>query len=465
MTSDSAPPLTQGEFAELVAACGDLPPQGPWALAVSGGPDSMALAFCAHRWFKAHEEPEAWPSVRMLTQALRLFMPFQPALSHSTGAVAFIVDHGLRANSQEESALTRERLGRIGIHAEILRWEHAPVRSRIHARAREARYRLMIEACKRLGVAHLLIAHQMEDQAETVMMRLAKGSGVDGLAGIPFRSELDGVTVWRPFLRVPRARLAATCAANGVDYVVDPSNASEAYARGRLRRVIPLLEQEGLSIERLADLADRAQDAREALTVFRDEVMREAASFDDFGAARIQLDALRHAPRDIALRVVAAIIRTIHAGAYAPERASLLRLLESLRGEDAMSPCTLHGCLFVRASSHATIVREHADISEFPSIRPGESLMWDGRWAVRMDYGFSPPSMPAISHDAFAIRPLGTPDHATLDRLAPELRRRAPQGRVRASLPSLWREGRLVAIPTFGAGDSRAASFSATLRR
>jgi hypothetical protein len=124
-------------------------------------------------------------------------------------------------------------------------------------------------------------------------MRLAKGSGVDGLAGIPFRNEMDGVTIWRPFLCVPRARLAETCAESGLEYVVDPSNDSQAYARGRLRKAMPYLEQEGLSVARLADLAERASDAREALNAFRDEVLREVARFDAFGAARLDLDALR----------------------------------------------------------------------------------------------------------------------------------------------------------------------------
>lgn len=458
MSSDSAQPITQGEFAAFVAACGGLPPQGPWGLAVSGGPDSMALAFCVQRWVKAHEEPENWPSVQILTQALRLFMPFQMGAMAATGATAFIVDHGLRSNSAAEAALVRDRLVKLGLRAEILRWEHPPVHSRVHVQAREARYRLLTAACKRHGIGHLLIAHQMEDQAETVLMRLAKGSGVDGLAGIPFHNEQDGVTIWRPFLYAPRARLAATCSDNGVEYVIDPSNASEAYARGRLRRVMPYLEQEGFSAARLSDLAERAQDAREALDAFRDEVLSEAALFDDFGAARIQLDALRNVPREISLRVLIAAIRSVHADDYAPERASMLRLFEALRGEDEMPARTLHGCLFSRASSHITIVREFSDISESPSIAPGGDLLWDGRWEVRMDYNFG---IPSGYSDGFKVKPLGLQDHATLDRLAPDLRRRAPQGRIRASLPALWHGDVLIAIPAFGGEES--ASFRARL--
>ncbi|MER2519760.1 MAG: tRNA lysidine(34) synthetase TilS [Bdellovibrionales bacterium] len=447
MSSDIALSLTQGEFAALIAAREGLPPQGPWGLAVSGGPDSMALAFCAQRWFKAHEEPEGWPSAQMLTQALRLFMPFQPEPAAASGAVAFIVDHGLRSNSSAEAATVRDRLVKLGLRVEILRWDHPPIRSQLHVQARDARYRLLAEACKRHGLAHLLVAHQMEDQAETVLMRLAKGSGVDGLAGIPSKGEVDGVTIWRPFLSVPRARLVATCSEQCIDYVIDPSNVSEAYARGRLRRVMPYLEQEGLSVARLADLAARAEDARDALDAFRDEVLREAASFDSYGAARIQLDALRNVPREIALRVLISALRAVHAGAYAPERAALLRLLEALRGKEAMPPRTLHGCLCRRATSHISIVREFADISDDSPIKPGERLLWDGRWDVYMDTGFS---LPESSGATFTIKPLGLQDHATLDRLAPDLRRRVPQGRTRASLPALWQGQAPVAIPHIG---------------
>lgn len=407
----SASQIGADEFAALAENLAPFAKDYRFAIATSGGPDSMALTLCLQRWAKA-----------------RGFSP-----------VALIVDHALRPESSSEAETTRQRLAALGVEVEILRWEHDAVVTRLHATARKARYRLLAEACKRRGISDLWLAHQMEDQAETILMRLAKGSGVDGLAGMSGASSLDGIRMLRPFLGVPKTRLVATCEAAGLAFVEDTSNASQKFARGRLRRVLPLLAEEGLTLERLIDLGARAGDAKEALEHYTHEFLHRASSRDEAGALRIALDELRHAPREIAGRALACALQEVHAENYAPEHASLMNLLDALRAEDDMSARTLHGCLISKTQAQVNVLREVSHITGAPVISPDQNVIWDGRWTVTLTKQAS---------GTYTIKPLGSPPHEMLDALAPGLRKHVPQGRARAALPALWQGETLTLIPS-----------------
>jgi len=411
-------PLSADVFADLMR---DFTPSFEGrrvAVAVSGGPDSMTLAFCAKRWSDQQKAP--------------------PPL-------AFIVDHALRDESAAEAAMVRQRLTALGITAEILRWDHPPITSRLHSEARKARYRLLLDACHRHGIDALLFAHQREDQAETILMRLAKGTGIDGMAGIPAQSIMDGVRILRPFLKVPKESLIATCNAASVDFVTDPSNALQKFARGRLRRVMPLLAEEGLTVDRLVDGAARAAEARDALEHYTAALLRDGCRQDAWGVLHLDIAALTAAPRAIALRALSLALQAIHAEDYAPQHASVSALFDALQTHEMMPPRTLQGCLISRNKQRVTIMREFSNITHAPSIQLGESVEWDGRWWVRLQ------EMPQGQSALLTIKPLGHAQRDVLDRLAPTLRHKVPQGRVRASLPALWRGDELVGIPFLGA--------------
>jgi len=408
-SADTAP-LGAPEFAALMENFTPVASSRPIAVAVSGGPDSMALAFCIKRWLE------------------------------NTGRAlqAFIVDHRLRDNSSVEAEQTKKTLTKIGAPVEILRWDHVPVVTRLHENARKARYRILIEACHRHGIADLMLAHQREDQAETVLMRLTKGSGIDGLCGMEAQSSRDGVQILRPFLTIPRARLIATCILGGLSFVSDPSNHSQKFARGRLRRVMPLLAAEGLTLDSLADLSARAQDVRDALDHATSLLLRVATTFDDAGVIRIDLEHMRSAPRAIAERALGICLQAVHPEDYMPRHASLLTLLTELGADKNMPPRTLHGCLIGKSQTHIWIMREYSVVTDSCPIQPGEEVVWDRRWRV---------SLSAKVREAFTIRPLGNPAYDRLDRLAPGLRHKIRQGRARASLPALWFNGQLALIP------------------
>jgi len=203
-----AEPLTATEFAPLMASFAPFEAHPVLAVAVSGGRDSLALALLAHQWASARDGR----------------------------VVGLIVDHGLRAESADEAANTRDRLANHSIAAEILRWSGAKPASGLQAAAREARYRLLLDACRRLGILHLLVAHHADDQAETMAMRSVRLSGPDGLAGMAALVEQREARLLRPLLAVRRARLTATLEARAVQWIDDPSNVDSRFERARLRK-------------------------------------------------------------------------------------------------------------------------------------------------------------------------------------------------------------------------------------
>jgi tRNA(Ile)-lysidine synthase len=219
-------------------------------LAVSGGPDSTSLMFLAARWRKA--------------------------LKRGPKLIVVTVDHGLRPESAGE-ARTVQRLARVlGVAHRTLRWRGRKPATGLQQAARLARYRLLAEAAEAAGARHVLTAHTLDDQAETVLFRLARGSGLSGLSGMArFAPMPEGgeLMLVRPLLDLPKSRLIATLKAARIRYSDDPSNRDPRFARTRLRTLMPELAREGLVPDRLSLLARRLRRADAAL-----DAMAEAAA-------------------------------------------------------------------------------------------------------------------------------------------------------------------------------------------
>jgi tRNA(Ile)-lysidine synthase len=213
-------------------------------LAVSGGPDSVALMWLAARWRKA------------LKKGPRL--------------VAVTVDHGLRKEAAREARDVKQLAAALEIEHRTLRWRGDKPKTGLPSAARDARYRLLARAAKSCGASHILTAHTRDDQAETVVMRLSRGSGIAGLAAMARQSDRDGVVLARPFLDVPKARLVATLEKAGIAFADDPTNRDPRFTRPRLRTLMPVLAAEGADARGLARLAMRLARANEALDVMTD---------------------------------------------------------------------------------------------------------------------------------------------------------------------------------------------------
>lgn len=262
------------------------------AVAVSGGPDSLALLVAAQAAFGDR--------VRALT-----------------------VDHGLRDGSAAEAAGVAAICERLGVAHHILRWEGEKPISNIHAEARTARYRLMGDWCADHGVAWLATGHHADDQAETLLLRLARGSGASGLAGIRATRVLtNGVTVLRPLLDRRRAELRALVDAAGLTTVTDPSNVDPRFDRTHARAL--LAATPWLDAARLADSAAHLADAEAALAWTTDIAWAGRAMVS---AECVRLDVVE-LPSELTRRLVLRALATL--GCNAPSGPDTLRLMARL---------------------------------------------------------------------------------------------------------------------------------------
>jgi tRNA(Ile)-lysidine synthase len=298
------------------------------AAGVSGGPDSMALA-----WLLSH-------------------MPDAPAVE------AVTVDHALRPEAAAEArAAGAQMQGWPRVRHSILTRAPGAADTRVMETARADRYRMLDAFCAGRGIRHLFIAHHRDDQAETVLFRIAKGSGLDGLAAMrPLTVLPSGVTICRPLLDVPRAALRATCRARGVPFIDDPSNGNPEYARPRLRAAEAALAAEGLTPERLARLASRMNRASEAFGFFCEKAEAETRRPAETDRIVFAYAALKNWPAEIRLRLLQKAAASLRPDAAYGPRLSLLEALEERLF--SLSPprrSTLAGCLFTVSVKNDTL--------------------------------------------------------------------------------------------------------------
>ena len=229
---------------------------------------------------------------------------------------AATVDHGLRPESADEAKAVAALCARLGVGHRILQWKGVKPTSRLQERAREARYRLLVDHAKAIGADALMTAHHADDQAETVLFRLLRGSGVAGLRGMDLMTARDGMTIARPLMGLKKRDLIAFANARGAPFIDDPSNVDPRFARTRLRALLARLDEEGLNAEALDRLARRARETEEALAHLTAEVEAQVGS-----EGAIDARALFAAPIAIAHRILARRIAEAGGRDATPHRA------------------------------------------------------------------------------------------------------------------------------------------------
>jgi tRNA(Ile)-lysidine synthase len=286
--ADDAAPVSAAEAKALFAPLVHAP---ALVLAVSGGPDSTALLLLMARWRRA--------------------------LKRGPKLIALTVDHGLRRASASEARAVKRLARRLGVPHRTVRWEGKKPASGLQEAARNARYRLLAAAAKSAKASAVVTAHTLDDQAETLLLRLGRGSGLSGLAAMARESALpvngEGIALVRPLLDVPKARIIATLARAKIEFADDASNRDPRFTRARLRALMPALAREGISARTLSRLAGRLRRADAAIETAADEAMARLSSRSDHQPIVFDAEKFIRLPAEVAVRLLGRAIASVGA--------------------------------------------------------------------------------------------------------------------------------------------------------
>jgi tRNA(Ile)-lysidine synthase len=364
-----------------MAALGPFEPEPRLAVAVSGGPDSLALALLA----------KAWARVRGGT------------------VTALTVDHGLRPESGAEAAKVAGWMRRHELDHRVLRTTRPGDRPANQATARELRYRLLGAAVREAGILHLLLAHHLDDQIETAVLRRARASALRGMAGMAAIVEMPDFRILRPLLGVPRSRLAATLRACGQGWIEDPSNRDPRFARVRVRDDLAARSR---AVPRLAALVTGLGRRRARHDAIVDRAAGRFVSVHPAGYARVRMEGLLREAPEWTAALLSRVVTCIGGRGYAPGRTALGRTRDRLAAGDRQT-LTLGRCRLMRRGAELLVCRELRDLPR-QSIGSGERARWDGRFEVSL-----PEEAP---DDVWTVEALGLEGWRTVLRLRPELR-------------------------------------------
>jgi tRNA(Ile)-lysidine synthase len=329
------------------------------------------------------------------------------------------VDHGLRAESAGEAEWVAAKCAELGLDHKILKWTGWDGRGNLQDAARTARRRLIADWAKARGIGSVALGHTQDDQAETFLIRLARGSGVDGLSGMAGANHDDGIAWIRPMLGLGRQELRDWLRGRGLEWLDDPSNEDERFDRVRMRRLMPVLSEAGLTVDRLSATVTGLARAREALEHATLALANEAAAPSDLGDVVLDLALLEKAPEELRLRLLAWSLQWVSGEGYRPRLASLEAIAETYEG-------SLHGCLVRREKRGLSIRREPARCGS--PVAAGE--VWDGRWETSGPEGVE-------------VRALG--EEGLLK--CPDWRETGHPRETLLSTPGFWRGGELLANP------------------
>lgn len=411
---------------------------GPLGVAVSGGGDSVALLHLADAWARAR----------------------------GRGLEVATVDHGLRPESASEAEAVAAAAASLGRSHQTLRWTGWDGRGNLQAEARDARRRLLAGWAAERGADAVALGHTLDDQAETVLMRLGRSAGVDGLSGMSARTRAEGLIWLRPLLGIRREALRDWLRGRGRGWVDDPSNENPRFNRVRARRALVALADIGVTEDALAATAKRMQGVRAALDHGVGALAEVAADWGLCGELRLALAPLRAAPRELSRRLLRAGLTRASGSGYGPRGGAEGRLLTSVLGLGLGGGKCLHGCLIrPHGPGHVVISREVAALAAMtreemagePEDEDAADALWDGRFEIEA----TAPLREAV------VGPLGEAGARRLADLsdqgvwrAPDLWRSAPRA-ARLTTPALWRRGELEAAPVAGFGAGLTARFAA----
>lgn len=320
------------------------------AVAVSGGADSMCLTFLLNTFCK----------------------------SHNIDLTAITVDHKLRQESTKEASDVSLCINSHNIKHVVLTWEHGQdIHTNIQEKARESRYELLCEYCQENKITHLFVAHNQDEQAETVMLNILRGSGIDGISGINSVSKRDGVNIIRPLLSFKKSQIINFLKAEKIVWFDDPSNLNAKFDRIKIRQLLKEFDYNGHLINRLNLLAENARRAKHFLNSHTNNTFEKYCIKGEFGYISMKLDDFLTQEEEIKLRLVNKIIQYIHNDPFLkPLRLDSLKLFLKTQKNHTLSKCRI---IFHKGVMY--FYKEPKFIEPQKQLLRGLNI-WDGRYQI-----------------------------------------------------------------------------------
>lgn len=415
--------VTDDIQAQFDAEIGRLHQSGSIGVAVSGGGDSVALLHLTQKW------------------AAKVGVHVQVAT----------VDHNLRAESAAEALGVAKACAKLGLDHQTLHWTGWNGEGNLQAEASAARRRLLADAARAQGLKAILLGHTTDDQAETLLMRLGRGSGVDGLSGMRPSTLRDGIIWLRPLLGVRRDTLRDWLRSRKITWIDDPSNDDLRFDRVKARRALVGLSDLGITAQGLTKTAEHMQQARGALDHAAGALAAEATRWGACGEFYLSLSPYRAAPPEIQRRLLrAALVRTAGAN-YGPRADAEQKLLSAILSLRLGGGRSLHGCLIRPNGFDGVVITREA-----AATKPGQCPLWDGRFEVKT----------TKQDEGATIVALGETGARHLSKLEadgiwtpPSDWSAAPRA-ARLTTPALFHDDMLIAAPIAAYGDALNARFA-----
>ncbi|UWI83268.1 tRNA lysidine(34) synthetase TilS [Wolbachia endosymbiont of Howardula sp.] len=344
------------------------------AVAVSGGIDSVVLLHLITNWTKKCHYP----------------LP-----------IVLTVNHGIRLESSQDAQFIIHYAKEFGVQkALILEWQGQNIKNNIQAQARDARYQLLIGWCKNNNIKQLFIAHHKDDQAETFLLRLERGSGLDGLSSMNYKSLCNGIYIIRPLLDFSRNNIEEYALYYNLKWREDKSNLDVKYKRTLYRKLLHISSNQKMLTDRICLTALHARRAIKALKYYLNIEFNKHVLLHDLGYIAIKLSAFDQLPEEMSLRILVYSIMIIGNALYKPRFDSINKIFSKILQKDSNLTCTLSGCKIKKYREYILILREISKIKSIVLTVPvTESVIWDNRFQCSI--------LGNISECSVTLAPLG----------------------------------------------------------
>ena len=300
-----------------------------FAIAVSGGADSLALSFLAKIY----------------------------SIKNDLEAKFFIIDHKLRKESTSEAKVVKKVLNTLGIKAEILTWNGKKPKNNVQSIARKKRYELLLSKCKKLKINYILFGHHQNDLFENFFIRILRGSGLKGLVSFNKRSKVNDVNILRPLLDLNKKDLEFVSRHVFNYYVNDPSNQNDKFLRIRVRKILFELEKEGLDNKKFYNTINNLQDTDNAIKFYVDKNLKENSLFLIKKKQFILSKNFFIQPHEVVFRSLSDLLRRVGESYYPVRGKKIEKIIKEIQKKGYFK-ATLGGCIIEKVNQTVILIKE-----------------------------------------------------------------------------------------------------------